>query len=369
MLINRCMIPFLDLNQINAPYQSEIEAAVLRVVRSGWYILGKELQSFEEAFANYSQASYAIGVGNGLDALTLILKAYNFEVGSEIIVPANTYIASILPVSFLSLKPILVEPDPRTMLLDVSQIEKVISPDTRAILTVDLYGKSCDMEAIQELASRHHLKVITDAAQAHGAKFKGRKVGSIADATAFSFYPTKNLGALGDAGAITTNDPQLARKLKSLRNYGSEIRYQNDLQGHNSRMDEIQAAVLGVKLPWLDRDNQARRQIAEAYLEGIRQPEVILPPSDTHQEDSWHLFVLRHPDRPRALAHLTAQGVETQVHYPTAIHRQQAYKSLSSLTLPITEAIHQQVISIPLHPQLTRQQVNQVIEAVNSIPL
>lgn len=242
------MIPFLDLNQVNAPYLQAIEDASLRVIRSGWYILGNELKSFEKAFAAYCEAEHCVGTANGLDAITLILLAMDLPEDSEIIVPANTYIASVLPVSYLHLTPVFVEPDPHTMLIDPALIEQAITPRTKAIITVDLYGRSCEIADILDLARKHNLKVITDAAQAHGATHAGRKVGAWADATAFSFYPTKNLGALGDAGAITTNDAALAEKIRYLRNYGSVIRYQNEYQGVNSRLDEMQAAVLSVKI-------------------------------------------------------------------------------------------------------------------------
>ncbi|PWJ57580.1 dTDP-4-amino-4,6-dideoxygalactose transaminase [Dyadobacter jejuensis] len=359
------MIPFLDLNRINAPYQSAMEEAILRVARSGRYLLGKELEAFEQAFATYCGAQFAVGVGSGLDALLLILKAYDFRAGSEVIVPANTYIASVLPVSLLNLTPVLVEPDDGTMLLDPRMIERHLTRKTRAILAVDLYGKSCEMDALSDIANRHGLKLITDAAQAHGATFLGQKVGSIADATAFSFYPTKNLGALGDAGAVTTNDALLANKVRALRNYGATIRYSNEYQGYNSRMDELQAAVLGVKLMDLDRCNRRRRHIAHSYLEGITAPWVQLPPAGTLWEDAWHLFVIRHPARERLLEYLSVRGIEAQVHYPTPIHQQKAYGYLHSCRLPLTEKIHREVISLPLHAELSAEEVQRVIGAVN----
>ncbi|MDQ6477626.1 DegT/DnrJ/EryC1/StrS family aminotransferase [Dyadobacter sp. LHD-138] len=359
------MIPFLDLNQINKPYLEAIEEVSLRVLRSGWYILGRELQDFESAFAEYCGAPYCIGVANGLDAIGLILRAYDFPAHSEIIVPGNTYIASLLPVSYLGLVPVLIEPDPYTMLIDPQKIERSITSETRAILCVDLYGRSCEMEAVNEIALRYNLKVITDAAQAHGAVYNGRKVGSIADATAFSFYPTKNLGALGDAGAITTSDGALAEKIMYLRNYGSKERYKNDYLGVNSRLDEIQAAILGVKLPFLDTENKRRREIARCYLSGITLENLILPPDDRIDEDAWHLFVVRHPDRNALIKHLGASGVQTNVHYPLPVHKQKAYADINHLSLPLTESIHQQVISLPLNPVLTDEEISYIVGAVN----
>ncbi|GGN10189.1 aminotransferase [Dyadobacter beijingensis] len=359
------MIPFLDLNQVNAPYLQAIEDAAVRVVRSGWYILGNELKTFEKSFAEYCDAAHCIGVANGLDAITLILLALDLPKDSEIIVPANTYIASVLPVSYLHLTPVFVEPDPRTMLIDPARIEQAITPRTKAIVTVDLYGRSCEIAPIIDLARMHGLKVITDAAQAHGATYEGEKVGTWADATAFSFYPTKNLGALGDAGAITTNDAALAEKIRYLRNYGSVIRYQNEYQGVNSRLDEMQAAVLSVKLPYLDGENVRRREIAGRYLRELQCRELTLPPADRINEDAWHLFVVRHPRRAELVAYLEKHGVQTNVHYPQPIHKQLAYKEYKDLHLPLTEQIHEQVISLPLNPVLTDDQVAYIIQTLN----
>jgi dTDP-4-amino-4,6-dideoxygalactose transaminase len=359
------MIPFLDLNQINKPYLPAIEEASLRVLRSGWYILGRELEAFETAFAAYCTVDHCIGVANGLDAISLILRAFEFPEGSEIIVPANTYIASVLPVSYLNLVPVLVEPDPSTLLIDPQGIEAHITPKTRAILCVDLYGRSCAMEEIMEIAGRYQLKVITDAAQAHGALYKNQKVGSIAHATAFSFYPTKNLGALGDAGAVTTMDEALAEKIRYLRNYGSRERYKNDYQGVNSRLDEIQAAILNVKLPYLDRDNTRRREIAKRYLAEIKLSGLILPPADHIDGDVWHLFVVRYADRKRFVQYLDQSGVQTNVHYPLPVHKQTAYAHLNHLQLPVTEKIHEEVISLPLNPTLTDQEVSYIINVIN----
>lgn len=359
------MIPFLDLNQVNAPYIQAIEEAAVRVVRSGWYILGGELKSFEKSFAEYCEAAHCVGTANGLDAIMLILMAFELAEGSEVIVPANTYIASVLPVSYLHLTPVFVEPDPRTMLIDPARIEEAITPRTKAIVTVDLYGRSCEMGPILHIAQKHGLKVVTDAAQAHGATYGGKKVGSLADATAFSFYPTKNLGALGDAGAITTNDAALAERIRYLRNYGSVIRYRNEYKGVNSRLDEMQAAILNVKLPYLETENERRRGIAARYLSELQCSDLTLPPGDRVSEDAWHLFVLRHPRRSELIAYLESKGVQTNVHYPQPIHKQQAYQELKDLNLPLTERIHEEVISLPLNPVLTDEEVGYIIHTVN----
>jgi dTDP-4-amino-4,6-dideoxygalactose transaminase len=295
----------------------------------------------------------------------LILMAYEFSGDSEVIVPANTYIASVLPVAYLGLKPVFVEPDPLTMLLDPCKIMAKITSRTKAIIAVDLYGRSCEMDPIFELANKYGLKVITDAAQAHGAVYKNRKAGSIADATAFSFYPTKNLGALGDAGAVTTEDGALAEKIRCLRNYGSAVRYKNDYLGINSRLDEIQAAILNVKLPFLDLEIDRRREIATRYLSEIKVDNLLLPPGDRIADDAWHLFVIRHPRRETLLAYLDAHGIQANIHYPLAIHKQHAFKRYQHLQLPITEQIHKEVISLPLNSVLTDNEVTYIIETVN----
>jgi dTDP-4-amino-4,6-dideoxygalactose transaminase len=359
------MIPFLDLNRINQPHLEAIENAALRVLRSGWYILGTELKNFEDSFAAYCGAGYCKGVANGLDAITLILKAYDFPENSEIIVPANTYIASVLPVNYLHLSPVFVEPDATTMLIDPAKIEEKITANTRAILTVDLYGRSCDMDPILDLGRKYGIKVITDAAQAHGAVYHGKKVGAIADATAFSFYPTKNLGALGDAGAVTTSDPELATKIEYLRNYGSREKYKNDLPGVNSRLDEIQAAILRVKLAYLDQENELRRNIARRYLHEINLPGLVLPPADRIDQDVWHLFVVRSGNRQKFVDYLAKCGVQTNIHYPLPIHKQKAFSELNYLHLPLTEKIHHEVVSLPLNPVLSSEEVSRIISAVN----
>ncbi len=359
------MILFLDLQQINGPHQEAIEVAVQRVVRSGWYVLGQELEAFETAFADYCQAPYCVGVANGLDALQLILQAYDFPAGSEVIVPANTYIASVLSISFLGLTPVWVEPDPHTMLLDPALIETKITDKTKAIMPVHLYGRSCDMAPIERIARQYGLKVITDAAQAHGARYRSDRGQILGDAAAFSFYPTKNLGALGDAGAVVTADAELADKIRHLRNYGSRLKYVNEYQGINSRLDEIQAAVLTTKLPHLEAENDRRRAIARQYIASIHLSGLTLPPADSLDDDVWHLFVVRHPEREAFVAHLTAQGIQTNVHYPLPIHKQNAYRAYRHFELPITEKIHREVVSLPLNTVITDEEVAQVIAAVN----
>lgn len=359
------MNPFLDLNEVNAPFLKAIEEAALRVIRSGQYVLGSELKAFEAAFAAYCEVSHCVGVANGLDAITLILMAFEFPKDGEIIIPANTYIASVLPVSYCGLKPVFIEPDPKTMLLDPSRIKERITSRTVAILTVDLYGRSCDMDALFKLAERYDLKVITDAAQAHGAMYQNKKVGCIADATAFSFYPTKNLGAMGDAGAVTTNDEKLAEKIRYLRNYGSMVRYKNHYRGVNSRMDEIQAAILNVKLPYLDQEIIRRREVARRYLTELKLDGLILPPDDQIDSDSWHLFVVRHPDRTAFRDYLDEKGIQTDVHYPMPIHKQEAYRQYRHLVLPITEKMFEEVISLPLNGVLTDLEVDYIIQTIN----
>ncbi|RYF47725.1 MAG: DegT/DnrJ/EryC1/StrS family aminotransferase, partial [Cytophagaceae bacterium] len=295
------MIPFLDLKQTNKPYQAAIRRAIERVTDSGWYILGREVEAFEQQFAAYCQTRHCIGVANGLDALALVLRAWDFSPGSEVIVASNAYIASVLSITHAGLLPVFVEPDPQTYLLDPCRIEVAITSRTKAVLPVHLYGRCCDMTPINELAKRYGLKVLEDAAQAHGATYRddgagsgNQRAGNLGDAAGWSFYPSKNLGALGDAGAITTNDDALAERLRALRNYGSSQKYVNDYIGQNSRLDELQAAILSAKLPSLDQDNARRRTIAERYLKGLENPDIMLPPADQLAQNAWHLFVIRH---------------------------------------------------------------------------
>ncbi|MFD0950338.1 DegT/DnrJ/EryC1/StrS family aminotransferase [Paraperlucidibaca wandonensis] len=370
------MIPFLDLKSINAKYRAELVDACARVIDSGWYIGGSELAQFEQAFAQYCGTKHAIGVANGLDALILVFRAWKalgkLKEGDEIIVPANTYIASILAITENRLVPVLVEPDEQTYNVSPSLIEKAITPKTRAILPVHLYGQLADMPAIMAIAKRHNLLVLEDSAQAHGASINGKKSGNWGDASGFSFYPGKNLGALGDAGAITTNDDELAKTLRALGNYGSHEKYKNLYQGVNSRLDEIQAAMLSVKLKHLDTEMAQRRTVADAYTRGINNPLIALPTqalqnsvNDT-ESHVWHLYVIRCEHRAELQKHMLNNGVQTLIHYPIPPHKQQAYKSLSSLALPASELMHEQVLSLPIGPTITAEQVERVIAACNS---
>jgi dTDP-4-amino-4,6-dideoxygalactose transaminase len=360
------MIPFLDLKRLNQSFEAAITAAVQRVVTTGWYILGREVETFEREFAAYCGTRYCIGVGNGLDALTLVLKAWEFPAGSEVIVPGNAYIASVLSVTLAGLTPVFVEPDPKTYLLDPLLIESALTSRTKAILPVHLYGRCCDMSPINELARTYNLYVLEDAAQAHGACYQTNRAGALGHAAGWSFYPSKNLGALGDAGAITTNDEELAERLRALRNYGSATKYVNDYIGHNSRLDEMQAAILSVKLPFLDAGNGRRRQLAQRYLTEITHPDISLPPADQLEQDVWHLFVVRCRRRDAFRTYLHEQGIGTDVHYPTPPHQQQAYADLlSHSSLPITEQLHREVVSLPLNPTLTDAEADHIISCIN----
>ncbi|MFD2937285.1 DegT/DnrJ/EryC1/StrS family aminotransferase [Spirosoma flavum] len=368
------MIPFLDLKQINEPHQASIQKAVERVIESGWYVLGREVEAFEHQFAAYCQTRHCIGVANGLDALMLVLKAWDFPANSEVIVASNAYIASVLSITHAGLVPVFVEPDPRTYLLDPTHIEAAITFRTKAILPVHLYGRCCDMNPINELAQQYGLKVLEDAAQAHGAtyecnraKVSHRRAGNLGDAAGWSFYPSKNLGALGDAGAITTNDDALADAVRAWRNYGSAEKYVNEYLGHNSRLDELQAAVLSAKLPLLNKENDRRRILAERYLTGIKNPDVMLPPADQIEQDAWHLFVIQHPQRDHFQMYLRERGIGTDIHYPIPPHQQLAYTPFAYLSLPIAEQLHQNGLSLPLNPALTDDEVTYIIETINSM--
>ncbi len=360
------MIAFLDLQKINERFRSELNTRINAVLDSGWYLNGKENKTFSRHFADYCGTQYALGVANGLDALNLIIKAYEFGPGDEIIVPANTYIASILAISQNGCTPVLVEPDPVSFNLDPDKIESRITPRTKAILAVHLYGQSADMGKIMALAKKHGLKVIEDAAQAHGAIRNGKRTGNLGDAAAFSFYPGKNLGCLGDGGMVTTNDAELYQRVKTLANYGSLKKYCHVVKGVNSRLDEIQAAILDVKLARLDEDNQRRRDIARHYRTHISNPRIKLPEVAEEESHVWHLFVVRTADRDALQAHLENCGIQTLIHYPTPPHLQQAYTELSRLELPITEAIHNEVLSLPISPVLTDEEINMVVQAINT---
>ncbi|YCO03457.1 DegT/DnrJ/EryC1/StrS family aminotransferase [Vibrio sp. VNB-15] len=363
------MISFLDLKAINKQYQQELKEACARVIDSGWYIMGNELELFESEFANYCETKHSIGVANGLDALTLVLRAWKemgkLVEGDEVIVPANTYIASILAITENKLVPVLVEPDIETYNLTKGGIEAAITLKTKAILPVHLYGLISPMPEIMQIAKEHNLLVLEDCAQAHGSMISGKKAGNWGDAAGFSFYPGKNLGALGDAGAITTNDDELAQTLMALRNYGSHKKYENLYQGVNSRLDEIQAAMLRVKLHHLNGETARRQEIAKHYRAEINNPLVTLPNVENEAEHVWHLFVVRCEQR-EALQHwLSKNEVQTLVHYPIPPHKQTAYSELNHLSKPVTETIHQQVISLPLDPTMDNESVGRVIRLVN----
>lgn len=368
------IIPFLDLKEINAVYREELMNAASRVIDSGWYIMGEELKAFEAEFASYCGTKHCIGVANGLDALILVLRAWkvlgNLKEGDEVIVPANTYIASILAISENKLKPVLVEPDPKTFNISPDNVRSAITDKTKAILAVHLYGQLADMPKIMSIASEHNLLVLEDSAQAHGAEFDGVKAGNWGHASGFSFYPGKNLGALGDAGAVTTNDDELAKTIRALGNYGSHKKYENLYQGLNSRLDELQAALLSVKLKYLDREMQRRREVAVAYANKIDNSLIHLPINkDTNlgslENHVFHLFVVRTKNRAALQQHLLDSGIQTVIHYPIPPHKQQAYKNLSELTLRLTVDIHNEVLSLPISPVMSDEQVEIVINACN----
>lgn len=358
-------VPFLDLKKINDSYSSEIRDGVDRVLDSGYYLLGSENDSFCEEFAKYIDTKFCVGVANGLDALIIGLKSLNLRPGSSVIVPANTYIASVLAVSHNNLSPILVEPDNNTYNIDPYYIESAITENVTAIMVVHLYGRSCDMDTIIKIAEKYDLKIIEDCAQAHGALFKGKRVGSFGSIGAFSFYPGKNLGCLGDGGAVTTSDPDLYEFVRTYRNYGSAIKYINKHKGLNSRLDEIQAAVLRAKLPRLDDDNQKRARVAKIYNQKITNPKIILPLDPGFGEHVWHLYVVQVEDRDLFIQHLLEHDISSLVHYPIAPHQQEAYIELSSLNLPITESIHNKVVSLPLSQVMTDDEIQRVVDVCN----
>jgi len=396
------VIKFLDIQKITDSFEPELSEAVTRVVRRGWYLLGKEVTAFEKEYATYIGVKHCIGVANGLDALRLIMKAWietgEMREGDEVIVPANTYIASILAITDNRLKPVLVEPDMTTYNLDLTQVERHITPRTKAIMVVHLYGRACWSEELEKTARKHNLKIIEDNAQAAGAVWCGddsgsavagsgrcgadagsllpgtavRRTGSLGDAAGNSFYPGKNLGALGDAGAVTTNSDELAGVIRALANYGSTKKYVNDYQGLNSRLDEIQAAALRVKLPRLDQDNQYRRLVADYYHRHINNPGIILPRSDTgagitvNPGHVWHLFVVRHAERDRLQRYLAENEIQTLIHYPLPPHKQQAYRGWAGLSFPLTEQIHREVLSLPVSQVMEENEYLKVIEIINN---
>lgn len=364
------MISFLDLKRINNQYEEELKNACARVIDSGWYIMGSELSQFETEFANYCGTKHAIGVANGLDALILVLRAWKelgkLKTGDEVIVQANTYIASILAITENDLVPILLEPDPRTYNLCPQNVRSAITPRTKAILPVHLYGQLSPMPELMSIAQEHDLLVLEDCAQAHGAEIQGKRAGSWGDAAGFSFYPGKNLGALGDAGAITTHDDELAQMLKALRNYGSHKKYENLYQGVNSRLDEIQAAMLRVKLKHLAAETKRRQEIALVYRTHLKNTLIGIPQVSSELSHVWHLFVVRCQQRDELQQHLTDKGIQTLIHYPIPPHKQKAYSELNHRNLALTEEIHAQVLSLPLAPTMSDQDIADVVRAVNS---
>jgi len=362
------MIPFLDLGAAYRELKTEIDAAIHRVLDSGWYILGPEVDAFEAEWAAWCGADHAVGVANGLDALILALRALDIGAGDEVIVPSNTYIATWLAVTAVGARPVPVEPDPATHNIDPARIAAAITPATRAILPVHLYGQPADLDPILALARQHGLAVIEDAAQAHGARYKGRRIGAHGDVVCWSFYPGKNLGALGDGGAVTTNRADLADRIRVLRNYGSRVKYVNEVQGVNSRLDPIQAAVLRAKLPHLDGWTNRRRAIAAAYAKGLRDSGLILPHVPDWAEPAWHLYVLRSPDRDGLQKRLTDAGIGTLIHYPIPPHMQAAYADLGLApdTLPLARDLAGEVLSLPMGPQLPLADAARVIDAVRA---
>jgi dTDP-4-amino-4,6-dideoxygalactose transaminase len=363
-------IPFLDLKSPYLELKDELDAAYRRVMESGWYVLGKEVEAFEAEFAGYCEAKHCIGVANGLDALHLIVRGYGIGPGDEVIVPSNTYIATWLAVTHTGATPIPVEPNELTYNIDPTKIEQAITTKTKAIMVVHLYGQTADMDPINSIAKKHSLKVIEDCAQAHGARYKGRRVGSLGDAAGFSFYPGKNLGAIGDGGAVTTNDHDLAARIKVLRNYGSQVKYHNEVVGFNSRLDELQAALLRVKLMKLDEWNERRSIAARSYIHHLATAkEVVLPFVPEWSNPVWHLFVLQHDYRDELQKMLTESGIGTMIHYPIPPHLQPAYSGLGYKKgdFPISEAIHSSIISLPMWPGITEVSVATVCWTLHKV--
>ena len=364
----RAEVPFLDLRSAYLELKQDIDRAVARVLDSGWYLLGAELEALENEFARYVGASHCVGVGSGLDALHLALRAVGAERDDEVLVPSNTYIATWLAVSYVGGIPVPVEPDPNTYNMDPARVEAAITPRTRGILPTHLYGQPADMDPILEIARKHNLWVVEDACQAHGARYKGRPVGGLGDATAWSFYPGKNLGAFSDGGAVTTNDSAIAEQIRVLRNYGSRVKYHFETQGVNSRMDEMQAAIVRVKLRFLDEWNQRRSNIAALYNQELRDSDIVLPYAPAWATPVHHLFVIRSKCRETLVTRLKKKGINTLVHYPVPPHLQPAYCELGwpKGSLPISEQIHAEVLSLPIGPQLTVEHAMNVVQAVRT---
>lgn len=363
------MIKFLDLEKVTEKYANEINEAASRVINSGWFLQGKENEQFEKDFADYIGAKYCVGCANGLDALIWIFRAYIelgvMKPGDEVIVPANTYIASILAISENDLIPVLVEPDINTYQIDPEKIEEAITPKTKAILIVHLYGQCAYTEKIGELCKKYNLKLIEDNAQAHGCKFNGQRTGSLGDAAGHSFYPGKNLGALGDAGAVTTNDEELSKVIRAVANYGSTKKYVFKYIGRNSRLDEIQAAILDVKLKHLDEDNQRRKKVAKKYIGGIKNPAIVLPKVKDYDAHAFHIFPIRTKKRDELQKYLTENGVQTIIHYPIPPHKQECYKEWNDCSYPLTEEIAAEELSLPMSPVMTDEEINVVIRLLN----
>ncbi len=359
------MIKFLDLYKINERYRNEIDERIKSVLDSGWYILGEQNKLFEKHYAEYIGVKHCIGCANGLDALNLIIRGYGFSSGDEIIVPANTYIASILAISENGCTPVLVEPDINTYNINPELIEEKITEKTKAIMVVHLYGQAVQMDKIWMLAKKYGLKVIEDSAQSHGAIYQGKHTGNLGDASGFSFYPGKNLGCMGDSGCVTTNDDELAVKIRAIANYGSDYKYHHIYKGINSRLDEIQAAILDVKLKYLDEDNEKRRKISKYYRGNITNPNIILPQTYNENSHVWHVFVIRTERRDELIKYLEKHDIQTNIHYPTPPNKQGAYKEYNSITLPITEKIHKEVVSIPISPVMTEDEVKKTVKIIN----
>lgn len=359
------MIKFLDLKKINNRYREEIDSRIKDILDKGWYLQGEENENFTKNFANFCGTKFALGVANGLDALNLIIKAYGFGNGDEIIVPANTYIATILAISENGCIPFLVEPDIKTYNINPDSIEEKITTKTKAIMVVHLYGQAVQMEKIWKIAKKYNLKIIEDSAQAHGAIYQENRTGNLGDASGFSFYPGKNLGCIGDGGAVTTNDEELFNKIKAIANYGSDRKYHHIYKGVNSRLDEIQAAVLDIKLKHLDSDNNKRREISKYYRENIKNSKIILPETYDEKSHVWHIFAVRTQNRDEFQKYLTEKGIQTIIHYPTPPHKQGAYKEWNNLSFPITEEIHNTILSLPLSPVMTDSEIEKVVEVVN----
>ena len=359
------MIKFLDLEKINNRFRDEINSRIAKILDKGWYLQGEENEIFTKNFAKYCDTKHCIGVANGLDALNLIIKAMGFGIGDEIIVPSNTYIASILAITQNGCTPVLVEPDINTYNINPNLIEEKITSKTKAIMVVHLYGQAVQMEKIWQLAKKYNLKVIEDSAQAHGAIYNNLKTGNLSDASGFSFYPGKNLGCLGDGGAVTTNDDELAKKIKALANYGSDRKYHHIYKGVNSRLDEIQAAVLDIKLKYLDEDNNKRREISKYYRENIKNPKIILPKTYNENSHVWHVFAVRTQKRDEFQQYLSDNQIQTIIHYPTPPHKQPAYSEWNDLSYPISEEIHNTIISLPISPVMTDSEIERIVEVTN----